>query len=136
MRARIGPIWVAWLLVAACGGEEATPSSGATTAGTTGGSTATSSDTSSAPNTSATSPTTTPPTVSAAADVEAGVAPLLVRFDATVTDGAAPVRVAWEFGDGTRAAADDPAHTYTAPATTSPRSRSPTSTATPTRPPS
>ncbi|MEO1270876.1 MAG: PKD domain-containing protein, partial [Myxococcota bacterium] len=54
----------------------------------------------------------TTPSIDLAASPPRGIAPLLVDFTATVTDGNAPLSFAWEFGDGNTSEQEDPSHSY------------------------
>ena len=49
----------------------------------------------------------------ASVSVDSGTAPLVVRFNATASDGTLPYLYEWEFGDGGSANAANASHTYT-----------------------
>ncbi|HVO31725.1 MAG TPA: PKD domain-containing protein [bacterium] len=54
----------------------------------------------------------TAPAVTASADHTSGLAPLTVNFTSTVTGGAAPVTLAWDFGDGANSTDANPQHIF------------------------
>jgi PKD repeat protein len=61
-------------------------------------------------------PANTPPTAALGANPQSGIVPLAVSFTGSGTDPDGTIAgYAWNFGDGTTATQQNPAHTYTAP---------------------